>query len=323
MTLTHDGGPSRDDTAGVAAATLAIGTLALRGGGGEPVDLARTLHSHGVATLPPQRIDAQAWTLETTLAHGDGRASTIRIRAGTPRHVTIEAVGHSPAPDVAGRLLAAARQVLNLDQDLSRFYALAAPDPDLAWVCAGAGRMLRSRTVFEDVVKTICTTNCSWSATIRMVTRIVEELGEAGPDGRRAFPGPAAMAAAGEDFYRDQVRAGYRGRYLIRLAADVADGKLDLEELRDPALPDEDVSRRLLALPGVGPYAAAHIMLTSLGRYRQLIFDSWTRPTYAQLTGGRTATDRSIERRFRRFGDYAGLAFWLFLTRGWVEPAGT
>jgi 3-methyladenine DNA glycosylase/8-oxoguanine DNA glycosylase len=76
--------------------------------------------------------------------------------------------------------------------------------------------------------------------------------------------------------------------------------------------------RRLLALPGVGPYAAAHVMLVSLGRYRQLILDSWTRPTYARLTG-RKAADRSIERRFRSFGDYAGLAFWLFLTRDWVD----
>jgi 3-methyladenine DNA glycosylase/8-oxoguanine DNA glycosylase len=154
-----------------------------------------------------------------------------------------------------------------------------------------------------------------------MVTRIATDLGDPAPGGRRSFPSPAAMAGAGEDFYRDQVRAGYRGRYLMRLAADVADGRLDLEQLRDPALPDQEVSARLLALPGVGPYAAAHVMLTSLGRYRQLIFDSWTRPTYAQLTGG-TASDNSIQRRFRKFGDYAGLAFWLFLTRGWVEPAG-
>lgn len=303
------------------AAVRTIGTLALRGGGGEPVDLARTLHSHGVATLPPQQIDAQAWTLQTTLALGDSRASTITItiRAGAPGQVTVETDGVLP-PQTASQLLVTARRLLNLDQDLSRFYALAAADPALAWATAGAGRMLRGPAVFEDVVKTICTTNCSWSATTRMVTRLVADLGPPAPDGRRAFPSPAAMAGAGEEFYRDVVRAGYRGRYLIRLAADVADGHLDLEQLRDPALPDAEVSRRLLALPGVGPYAAAHVMLTSLGRYRQLILDSWTRPTYARLTG-RPAADTTIQRRFRRFGDYAGLAFWLFLTRGWVESA--
>jgi 3-methyladenine DNA glycosylase/8-oxoguanine DNA glycosylase len=308
-------------TADAAAGAATIGTLALQGAGGEPVDLARTLYSHGVATLPPQRIDADSVTLETTLALADGRASTIRIRPGATGQVTVEAVGDGAVTELAGRLLATARRLLNLDQDLSRFYALAAADPSLAWVTAGAGRMLRSPTVFEDVVKTICTTNCSWSATTRMVTKIVSDLGDPAPDGRRAFPSAAAMAGAGEEFYRDLVRAGYRGRYLLRLAADVADGRLDLEQLRDPSLPDAEVSRHLLELPGVGPYAAAHVMLTSLGRYRQLILDSWTRPTYARLTG-RTASDAAIQRRFRKFGEYAGLAFWLFLTRGWVEPAG-
>ena len=58
-------------------------------------------------------------------------------------------------------------------------------------------------------------------------------------------------------------------------------------------------------------------MTTALGRYRRLIFDSWTRPTYARLNG-RKASDKTIERRFRRYRDYAGLAFWLYLTKGWV-----
>jgi len=129
------------------------------------------------------------------------------------------------------------------------------------------------------------------------------------------------MAEAGEDFYRDVARAGYRGTYLRTLAGDVASGALDLEQLNDPELPVEEVEARLLALPGVGPYAAAHVMLTSLGRYSRLVLDSWTRPTYARLAG-RKASDKTIERKFRRYGEFAGLAFWLLLTRGWVptEP---
>jgi hypothetical protein len=101
------------------------------------------------------------------------------------------------------------------------------------------------------------------------------------------------MAAAGEDFYRDTARAGYRGAYLRAVAAEVAGGALDLEALNDPALPDAEVEERLLALPGVGPYAAAHVMLTSLGRYSRLVLDSWTRPTYAKLRG-RKASDKTI-----------------------------
>jgi 3-methyladenine DNA glycosylase/8-oxoguanine DNA glycosylase len=59
-----------------------------------------------------------------------------------------------------------------------------------------------------------------------------------------------------------------------------------------------------------------------LGRHSRLILDSWTRPKYARLNGGRKAADRQIERRFKRYGPYAGLAFWLFLTRDWVEDSG-
>ena len=83
-------------------------------------------------------------------------------------------------------------------------------------------------------------------------------------------------------------------------------------------LPDDDLAKLLLDLPGVGPYAAAHIMML-IGRHSRLILDSWTRPTYARLNGGRKAGDRTIERRFRRYGPYAGLAFWLYLTRDWVK----
>ncbi|MGZ4282063.1 MAG: DNA-3-methyladenine glycosylase family protein [Gaiellaceae bacterium] len=289
--------------------------LKLVGAGGEPVDLRRTLSSHGVADLPPNAFDEETHTLTTTLALPGGKARTIRIGAGRPGFALVEAeeVGARDSAFLTG----AARHMLRLDADLSPFYQAAREDPELDWACAGAGRMLRSPTVFEDVVKTICTTNCAWSATVRMVTALVSELGLEAPDERRAFPTPQAMADADEAFYRDVVRAGYRGAYLRALARAVAEGELDLEALDDPELPDDEVAERLLALPGCGPYATAHMMML-LGRYSRLILDSWTRPKYARLSG-REANDQTIERRFRRYRDYAGLAFWLYLTRDWVE----
>ena len=293
-----------------------LAELQLVGARGEPVDLRRTLASHGVASLPPQRLDEEAWTLETTLPTPRD-ARTIRVSESAPGHAAVEAVDGAVRARDRTTLLVTVHHMLRLDDDLSRFYERAADDPDLAWVTKGAGRMLRSPTVFEDVVKTICTTNCAWSGTVRMVSALVDHLGAAAPDGRRAFPTPEAMAAAGDDFYREVARAGYRGPYLRTLAEQVAVGETDLEALADPERPEDEVAAALLALPGVGPYAAAHIMTTSLGRYRRLIFDSWTRPTYARLNG-RKASDKTIERRFRRYGDYAGLAFWLYLTKGWV-----
>lgn len=296
-----------------------IGRLALVGGGGEPVDYRRVLASHGVATLAPARVDLEARTLETTVDAG-GAVRTLVLRETGAGEVAVEVAGRTPGSRVRSRLLETARHVLRLDEDLSEFYALCAADEVLAWAAEGAGRMVRSPTVFEDVVKTICTTNCAWSATVRMTDALVRELGRAAPDGRHAFPAPEAMAAAGAAFYQEVARAGYRGAYLLSLARDVAEGSVDLDALNDPELPDAEVERRLLALPGVGPYAAAHIMLISLGRYGRLVLDSWTRPTYAALCG-RQVADKAIERRFRRYGRYAGLAFWLRLTEHWVDSA--
>ena len=297
--------------------------LPLAGAGGEPVDLWRTIASHGLVSLPPAQVDEEARTLEITVPMNGG-ARTIRLSAAVNGSASVEGRGTAADRDLA---LECVRHLLRLDEDLSPFYTAVASDPDLAWAAAGAGRIFRSATVFEDVVKTICTTNCAWSGTVRMVGALVGELGRpapdapsAGPSGR-AFPTPEAMAAANDGFYRDVARTGYRGAYLRSLAAAVASGELDLERLgRATAdeLPDEEVERTLLALPGVGPYAAAHIMMM-LGRYSRLILDSWTRPKYARLTGRRAVKDTTIVRRFRRYGPYAGLAFWLFLTRDWVE----
>jgi 3-methyladenine DNA glycosylase/8-oxoguanine DNA glycosylase len=298
-------------------------SMKLAGPGGEPVDLWRTLVSHGVAALPPSVVDEETRTLSVTVPIRGGKPRTVTIREGRRGTARIEVLGPAPGPRTERRLREIVARMLNLDEDLAPLYAAAASDPDLSWITTGAGRMFRGPTVFEDVVKTICTTNTTWSATERMVGALVDNLGDESAGGHgRAFPTPAAMASAPEGFFRDVVRAGYRGAYLHTLAAGVTEGSIDVEVLRDASpedLPDEEVAAQLLALPGVGPYAAAHVMML-LGRHSRLILDSWTRPKYASLNG-RKALDRQIERRFRRYGNYAGLAFWLYLTRDWVEDS--
>jgi N-glycosylase/DNA lyase len=290
------------------------------------VDLWRTLNSHGFSDLAPLELDEPTRSLWLTLPVPGGRPRRVQIGPGRKGHAAIEIGGGAAGPRVRAAIRDTVTRVLHLDQDLSAFYSTAEQDPDLAWAAAGAGRMLRSPTVFEDVVKTICTTNCSWGLTVTMVNALVIHLGEPaiGANGgpANAFPPAAAMAAQPETFYREVVRAGYRAPRLVDLSRAVASGDVDLEWLgsatRDQLL-DDEVERELLALPGVGPYAAAHVMMT-LGRSSRLILDSWTRPKYARLMGrNRPVSDGTIERRFRRYGDEAGLAFWLFVTRDWVQ----
>ena len=297
--------------------------IPLRGAGGEPVDLWRTLNSHGFSELSPMLLDEGARTLAFTVPVAGGKPRRVVVSQSLRRIVRVDILGRRPSVHAADAVADGVRRVLRLDADLSSFYAKAKDDPDLAWAAAGAGRMLRSPTVFEDVVKTICTTNCSWGLTTKMVNALVSELGEpaVGGDGplTNAFPTPDAVAAQPERFFREVVRAGYRAPHFPNLARTIVSGDLDLESLAASDLPEDEIGSRLLQLPGVGPYAAAHIMMT-IGRHSRLILDSWTRPKYAKLAGGKKQpSDAQIERRFRSYGEHAGLAFWLFVTRDWVS----
>src|SRR4051812_22363274 len=96
-------------------------------------------------------------------AGGSGR--TGGLGWGRRGHVQLTVLGRPPSKRLVDELVARSRHVLALDEDLSPFYELVRSDPELSWAAAGAGRMVRSPSVFEDVVKTVCTTNCAWSAT--------------------------------------------------------------------------------------------------------------------------------------------------------------
>ena len=149
-----------------------------------------------------------------------------------------------------------------------------------------AGRMLRSPTVFEDILKTICTTNCAWSATVRMVNGLVAGLGDAGrrrsgPLDQR-LPHPGAVAAASSKVLPRR-RAGRLPRSVHDRAGPTSRyaGEVDLEAMgvrRPPrSCPTTNWNAACSTCPGVGPYAAAHVMMT-LGRNSRLILDSLDPP---------------------------------------------
>ncbi|MBV8532086.1 MAG: Fe-S cluster assembly protein HesB [Candidatus Eremiobacteraeota bacterium] len=279
------------------------------GAGGEPISFARTVYSHGCADLAPAWIETAPLVYRRRFRNGKRIVEVaMRERAG---HLVAETAS-ALRPNEKRSVEAAIVRMFRLSDDLSPFYRQIAADPLLAWAAQGAGRILASPAVFEDVVKTICTTNCAWSATVRMTRALAELAGG-------AFPEPELLAATPEAWYRNVARMGYRGPYVRAIAGAVAREELDLESLRRRDCHSDDAAEEaLLALPGIGPYGAAHVMQL-LGRHRRLILDSWTRPKYRKLAGRKRAADSTIRRAFARYGRYAGLAFWLYLTRDWLD----
>lgn len=279
--------------------------------------------SHGWIQLPPFIWNQDTGSIETVIDLG-GKVVDLLVRSDGSRvsaqTLSKRALTQSEREYVRGLI----PRMLRLDEDFESFWELCKQEPRLTWVAdRGAGRILRSPSVFEDLMKLLFTTNCSWAATFKMAKSLVSALGrESSYTKRHAFPTPVACADAGEDFFRDTVRAGYRAKSCVALAREVADGALDIAALSDPERPVDEIRSRLLALPGFGPYAVGHA-LRLLGRYEDLALDSMCRAQFAQRAGRKKPpSDASIARRYTKFHPYNGLALWMDLTAHWHQEDG-
>jgi len=268
-------------------------------------NLRSTVRSHGWSDLPPFDTDRTGDTLHVRL----GRASATVTRTGPDLVAVLESSGRLAAAD-RHAAVAAIRSCLRLDLDLTEFWELCRKDPALAWAHRRrAGRLLRAPTAWEDAVMMLATTNCSWALTRRIVASLVEHWGENG-----ALPTKDRLARISADDLRRHGRLGYRAPYLAALARGP-----DLETLRTDPAPTDEMYRRLLALPGFGPYAAGNL-LRLLGRFEHLALDSWVAKAWKQRFPRRKSTEAAISRRLERhYGAYRGLAFWLLVTKAWYD----
>lgn len=274
-----------------------------------------TINSHGWYDLRPFEFDRERGTLGFVYSSGNGDTpifATLRERGDK-----IEIKTESPVGD-GSSLKATTRHLLRLDDEIGGFYEAASKLNQVTWAAEScAGRLLRSATVFEDLIKTVCTTNCTWSVTRNLTTKLVEHLGEETPCGRRAFPNAEAMAKMPADFYRETVRAGYRAEYLAEIAVAVAGGSLDPESWLTSELPTPELRKEMKRVKGVGDYAADNL-LKLLGRYDGLALDSWLRAGfYAKHNRGKKCPDKKIEKHYANFQDWRGLAIWCDMTEEW------
>src|SRR6266404_4381047 len=278
----------------------------------------RTVLSHGWCALSPFEFDQEKWTLVRVLELQQAGPVTVEI---SPKDRSLKiSTSRRVGKQAAAAIERDVRHMFRLDDDLRKFYEAVAADPDFAWVAQeGAGRLLRSPMVFEDLVKMICTTNCSWALTEKMTSALVNELGHESADGRKSFPTAAAMAERPERFFRDQIRSGYRAPYLAELAQRVASGSLNVEAWMTSELPLNELIKEMKSVKGVGNYAAENL-LKLIGRYDGLALDSWTRAQFARLRNqGRVASDKKISRFYSRFSSWRGLALWCDMTRDWLD----
>jgi 3-methyladenine DNA glycosylase/8-oxoguanine DNA glycosylase len=235
-----------------------------------------------------------------------------------PKGVNVDTSGRLSKAE-QGEVIGKVEWMLALDQDFSAFYKAARQEPKLRHAKKLArGRVLRSPTFFEDVLKTILTTNTLWAATKRMNLNLIAAFGDplltppAGSDAPKAFPTPAKIAAASPDVLRTAVRVGYRAPAIHELAAQVASGELDVEAFKTSGLPTLELRKELLKIRGVGPYAAANLLMI-LGRSDFIPIDTYAMKMVShEWHRGRRVTSREVDKAFEKWGEHKGLAFWFW-----------
>jgi len=286
-----------------------------------PFSLSAVIGSHGWVRLAPFGEDDR----------NGGLTYVGQLDSGLVVEMFIQEVADGVSIEVDGQLSKAEREevackvewMLGLEQDFSAFYALAHDEPKLAHVEEQAqGRLLRCPTLFEDVVKTILTTNTSWAGTIRMVEALVSQFGDPLPADptRQAFPSPDQLAATDEETLRSAARLGYRAPYVLELARAVASGTLrlgsgqalDLESLKTTTVPTVQLRKRLLEIRGVGKYAAANLLML-LGRYDFVPVDSWALKIVShEWYNGESVGQAEVEAAFEHWAEWKGLAYWFW-----------
>ncbi|HSL43170.1 MAG TPA: hypothetical protein VK897_07050 [Anaerolineales bacterium] len=278
----------------------------------QPFNFLSVVNSHGWRQLAPFSWEESTHTLSYVLWLSNGRVVELELRDAEDG-VSVETgkLDKIERREVTDKVT----WMFGLDMDFSRFYSASRGEPKLALAKKRAlGRVLRSPTLFEDVIKTILTTNTLWTATKNMTLKLVNELGEPLREDitKKAFPTPESIAASSPEFLREKIRVGYRANAIHELGARLATGAFDLEALKTSELPTLALRKELLRINGVGPYAAANLLLI-LGRSDFIPIDSWALKLVShEWYDAKPITPREVEKQFERWGEFKGLAFWFW-----------
>jgi 3-methyladenine DNA glycosylase/8-oxoguanine DNA glycosylase len=261
----------------------------------------QTVESHGWYQLAPYHYDEAESVLSRPHRLTNGEVVRVRMRGD---RLSVEADKDAELAEIQAMVTA----IFRLDHDLSAFYEQMAQTKGYEWVNEHkAGRIMASPTIWEDLAKTLLTTNTSWGNTKAMVKKL------ASIDPNSIFPSPEEVAALSLDDFSAKAGAGYRNAYLYGLAQNIANGQIDVESWKN--LDTDSLYQAVRGIKGFGDYAAGS-MLRLLGHYDRLAIDSVARDSYKRVTGESEASDKAIIAYYEPFGAWRGLVQWMDCIKG-------
>jgi 3-methyladenine DNA glycosylase/8-oxoguanine DNA glycosylase len=248
------------------------------------------------------------------LLHHDGEPVHLRVAQTAPHAVLFGARSHSA--EAARYGIERMRFALGVDENLAVFHREFANDPLI-------GRSLRRRPwlrvrrrpePFEALAWAICEQLIDYDRAAAIQRRIVASMGASwsGWEGcaapLRDVPSPQTLARAAPARLESCELSGSRARLLVRVAREIASGRLDLY--------DADHAhgwRRLRAIPGIGPWTVEMLALHGQGRHDQLPAGDLSLVKYVgrRLSGGdpwARASEREVREFFAPYGRWRGLA---------------
>lgn len=286
-------------------------------------DFRNAVCSHGFFVLAPNHWDPAAQTLHTAVTLDATAAVAVSIGEHHPDGLVVRTRGRLNAAH-RRTVERAVSRMLRLEEDLSAFHARCRrTDSHGKAAETRFGRLLRSATFFEDVVKVICTCNVAWRQTVAMVDRLVDCWGVSCTTGDfKGFPRPHKLAAVSAEELRSRARVGYRAAFIHKLAAGIHEGSIDLEPLEHWKGPTEGLWTALNELPGIGAYGAANLLML-LGRYDRLAIDTEMLRFLRTRHPRRTWTPAAIRKHYQRWAPNQFLAYWFELWQDYAERHGS
>lgn len=266
-----------------------------------------TVQSHGWYRLAPYDWNERTQTLRRAEQTDSGAVCLLKISSrGECLEISWSPVRAAPADEIERRV----SRMLQLHLDLSAFHLRCSRRKShRAAVPAAFGRLLCGTTRFEDAVRVITTTNTAWRQTIRMNELLVENYGARDARGRAAFPSARILAGASPADLQERCRLGYRASTISALARSVASGESGLEN-DFSSLSSEELDRFYRTLPGIGPYASAHLLALD-GRHDRIAVDTeFRRYVRTHHFQGREVDDRSLCEVYDKWGRWKYLAYW-------------
>jgi len=283
-----------------------------------------TLYSHGWSDLRPFELTENPLSIGYVCKTSANGINLLRISEVMDQKIEIIVDGKLSDKE-KNHTLRTVNRMLRLDEDFEEFYNIASKTNEFSWVVKyKAGRMLRSGSLWEDMVKMLCTTNCTWRLTQIMAENLVNILGsekkidESGKS-IQAFPDPQNISSQTEEYLRKEIKMGYRAPYLLEFASEVTKGNIDLIPFEEGLLSSTELYKKIKKIKGFGDYAVSNL-LKLLGRYDNMGADSWSGKKFSEKHhNGKKIDAKIIYSHYKKYKKWAGLFFWMDVSEDWYK----